>query len=506
MKLVPTNEISRWDAYTIDHGPIKSHVLMERAAHAVFLWLDRTFGDEGAYCVICGPGNNGGDGLCIARMLSLKGRKVEVWYMDMKQPSADNQLNMYRLHSCRQVSFRTIASDDKLPGIPDDCIIVDAWMGTGFRGQWGDYWIEKVEQINDLPNIRVSVDIPSGVFDQFDQSSVAVKADVTLSFQQPKISFFYPYASRYTGKWIVLDIGLLPDFLDTFHTPFRWTNACYLRDWVIKKDTFFHKGRGGHALVIAGSEYMPGASVLAAEACIKAGAALVSYKVPPAARQSLAVRSPEAMVAPWPESEIWPSADFMEKTDAVGIGPGLGQQKDALVLLQYALECRKPLVLDADALNLIAQNLELLSKIPENTILTPHPGEFSRLFGTFENDILRDEMAAREAVRRKIIIVLKGAYSRIFLPSGEVWFNTTGNPGMAKGGTGDVLTGMITALLAQGYAPERAAILGTFLHGEAGDIASDTKTAYAASSTDVISSIPEAWKKLCPDNRIAIRK
>jgi len=496
MKLVPTNEISRWDAYTIDQSPIKSHILMERAAHAVFLWLDRKFEKKGAYVVICGPGNNGGDGLCIARMLSLKGRKVEVWYMDMKQPSADNQLNMDRLHSCRQVICRTIAAVDKLPGIPDDYIIVDAWMGTGFRGQWEGLWMKKVTLINNLPNMRISVDVPSGIFDLFGDSSLAVKADFTLTFQQPKKSFFYPCSARYTGKWIVLDIGLHPGFLAANVTTMRWTEAKFLKNWIIEKDTFLHKGLGGHALIIAGSKYMPGAAVLAVEACAATGAALVSYKVPDEARASLAGRLPEAMVAPWADSDKCPLENFLDKVDVIGIGPGLGHQTDALELVKSALNCRKPLVLDADALNLISQHPQLLAQIPANTILTPHPGEFSRLFGVFENEISRDEVASREAVKRKIIIVLKGAYTRIFMPSGELWFNTTGNPGMAKGGTGDVLTGMITALLAQGYSPERSAVLGTFLHGKAGDIASVRKTPYAMSAADVLSFISASWEYL----------
>ncbi len=501
MKLVLTSDISKWDAYTLEHVPLHSNTLMERAAHAVFMWLDRTFGKKASYCVICGPGNNGGDGFCIARMLSLKGRKVEVWYMDMKRPSADNQLNKNRLHACRQIKFSNVTESDDLSLIDEASVIVDAWMGTGFKGQWGEMWAKKVSYINSLHNMRVSVDIPSGIFDHFHDNIAAVKADYTLTFQQPKRSFFYPSTAKYIGKWIVLDIGLDFNFLKGYITPFRWTIKASIRNWIIKKDKFTHKGRGGHAFIIAGSTYMPGASVLAVEACVKTGAALVSYKVPKAAMESLVVNMPEAMLVPTVEDEKWstfrlPSSSFMEKVDAIGIGPGLGQQNDVLILLQSAMESQKPLVIDADALNLLANHPEMLSKIPENTILTPHPGEFKRLFGIFENDYHRDEFASKEAVQRKIIIVLKGAYSRVFLPSGEIWYNTTGNPGMAKGGTGDVLTGIITSLLAQGYAPDKAAILGAFMHGVAGDIAASNKTEYGMNASDVVSCISEAWKTL----------
>lgn len=479
MKILNAQQIRAADAYTITHEPIASHDLMERAANIFvthFLqkkWIEA--GGNNTIHIFCGVGNNGGDGLCIARLLYHRGYQVAVYIVRFSQKSSpDFQLNEQRLKRLPFLPVYEIQTIQQFPQFRNNDCIIDALLGSGLNRPVKGFAAQVVAHINQTAHhcAVIAVDIPSGLYldRQVEESASIVEADYTISFETPKLAFMFPQNFRYVGQWKTLPIGLSAHFMEKQAADYEYITPKMIRKHLRFRQKFDHKGTFGHVLVVGGSYGKIGASVLCTQAALKAGAGLATAYVPKCGYTILQTAFPEAMTQT-DKQETYIS-HFPKNTspyNAIAIGPGLGMEAATQsALFDFLKQTTQPLVLDADALNIIAKN-NWLSYVPKNSILTPHPKEFVRLAGATANDYERLKCQRVLALKHHLYIVLKGAHTCIATPSGKCFFNSTGNPAMATAGSGDVLTGMIAGLLAQNYSPEASAILGVFLHGQAGD-------------------------------------
>lgn len=475
MQILSAEQLRAWDAYTIQHEPISSLALMDRAVEVFSRWFDGHFPDiERPVCVCCGTGNNGGDGIGIALPLFQKGHSVQIWVFDYNsRHSADFDAQWARLPRHGNLSISVFPKiPHKLPQLPSDALLIDALFGSGLNRPLEGAWADTVALLNQIPCEKIAVDLPSGLLaDQHTPGSAVVRADYSFSFERPKLAFFFPENADKVGKWTFGSIGLHPDFLTQISTKTHLLDTEEAQKRVRPRPKHAHKGTFGHALIIAGSYGKMGAAVLAARACLRSGAGLLSVHAPRCGNIVLQTAVPEAMYSPDKRAKYWSSTPETTTYQSIGIGPGIGKAPQTTDVLADLLRRQNlpPLVLDADALNLLAENPHWWAYIPPNTVLTPHPKEFERMFGPSANDFERNTLARAKAKEHQVYIVLKGAHTAIACPDGNCWFNNNGNPGMATAGSGDVLTGMITGLLAQGYPPPDACLVGVFLHGQAGD-------------------------------------
>ena len=342
--------------------------------------------------------------------------------------------------------------------------------------------------------------MPSGLFgeDNSDNDPEKIlRADYTLTFQFPKLSFFFPENEAFTGEWIVLDIGLHPDIIASTPTPYYYLSREDVAERIRPRRKFSHKGTYGHAMLISGSCGRMGAAVLASRGCLRSGVGLLTVHVPRLGNDILQTAVPEAMLESDQSDILFSEVPDLSPYSAVGAGPALGTRSNSQKALHTLITTAKiPLVLDADALNMLSLHPEWYDELPEDTVLTPHPKEFERLAGPAENGYQRVHKALEFAVKYKVIVVLKGAHTAITTPAGEVWFNMTGNPGMATAGSGDVLTGIILGLLAQRYEPAAAAMIGVYIHGLAGDLAREERGEEALIASDIIENLGGAFKKV----------
>lgn len=499
-KIFSAEQIRRADQDTIKTEPIASVDLMERAANACVDWITARYAHDTSFVIFCGPGNNGGDGLAIARLL--QARKYPVTVYDLTgtlQNTDDFRVNLERWLAVAPAAYHCQPGKKQLPSFNAGTVIIDAIFGTGLSRPVTGAVADCIRAINEAHVTVLSIDIPSGLLaDGYtDPASAIVKATVTLSFQFPKLAFFFPANAAYVGDWQVLDIGLSKKFIASEPTNQYFLTASYIKTLLKPRPRFSHKGNFGHALLIAGAYGKMGAALLATEACLRSGVGLLTVRVPRAGYTILQSMHPEAM-ASVDESEHLLSNMLVEgRFTATGVGPGIGTDPITQQALRQLLQnTTGPLVLDADALNLVALPENGPSLAPANSILTPHPKEFERLAGKTDNDFARHEMQKAFSEKHKLYLVLKGAHTCITTPQGERYFNTTGNPGMAKGGSGDVLTGILTGLLAQGYPPKEACLLGVYLHGLAGDLASRHLGENSMLAGDIVRYLPEAFMSL----------
>lgn len=497
MEILTAAQIRAWDEYTIRELPIESINLMERAARACFDWLMDNGFRENHFTVFCGKGNNGGDGLAIARMLSRSGHAVTVFILEFgAMGTADFQTNLARLHQT-DANIVFISSVENLHPAEPGSIIIDALLGTGLNRPLNGLTASVVQHINDSGNTVIAIDIPSGLYaERSAKGQTVVKATYTLSFQCYKPAFLVAENAELTGELQVLDIGLHPDYLNTIKPTYQWIDAGIVTAILPERKKFAHKGNFGHAALIAGSMGMMGAAVLSAKACLRSGVGKLTCFIPRIGYEVLQSTVPEAMCMVAGSEHIGFIESF-KGFNAIGAGPGLGQHDDSTTLLESLFKTTGiALVLDADALNVLSRNQELLSQLPRGTVITPHVKELERLFGAAANDFERMDMALEKAKAMGITIVLKGAYTLVATPGGMAWFNSTGNPGMATGGSGDVLTGIITGIAAQGLIPEQAAIAGVFLHGLAGDLAAAKCSEPALVASDIADFLGPAFLHL----------
>ncbi len=480
--------------------------LVERAAGALHRalqpWL--ATGRVQRILLCCGPGHNGGDGLALARLLAQAGEvgrsncPIQVLALPAERPAADWLANRARLPAA--VRFTPLTSEADLPPLLATDLVIDALFGTGLNRPLTGLAAAVVAHLNAGPATVVSVDLPSGLLTDTPTPPTApvVQAAHTFTFQAPKLPLLLPATGGFAGEWEVLDIGL--DLSQTVANQ-HLTEVADLTAWLRPRARFAHKGTYGHALLLAGARGKLGAAVLAARATLRAGVGLLTVQVPACGYDVLQNQVPEAMTLTDAADELTAlGTDTLAPYQALGLGPGIGQHPATAALLDAVLiQCREqdlPLVLDADALNLLARRPDWRRALPPRCLLTPHPKEFERLAGPAPDDFARLDLLRQLATETGAYILLKGAFSVVAAPDGALFFNPTGNPGMATGGTGDALTGIILSLLAQGLPPLAAARLGMLAHGRAGDLARDQHGERGMTAGDLVNEVGRAFQAL----------
>lgn len=500
LKIFSSEQVRKADAYTIQNEPVSSIDLMERAAIASFDWMttnqDLT---EKRVLIFCGPGNNGGDGLAIARMLHKKQVEVSVFIPgEPVKKSEDFSVNLQRLKECGVETQSFDAFD--LNQLTDNEIIVDALFGSGLSKPLEGIYKELVNQINTSKCITIAIDIPSGLLADKPIDPVKesiIRADYTLSFQFPKLAFLLPENEYFAGNWQVLPIGLHPDFIHSEPCRAYLIEFADVKGILKPRSRFSHKGTFGHALLIGGSKGKIGATVLMGKSCLRSGAGLVTVHLPACGYTVIQTAVPEVMVSVDVDENECTQLPHLDSFSAIADGPGMGTGKNSANMLKHLIQqANIPLLLDADALNILSDNPTWLAFLPKGTVMTPHPGEFARLAGKTSNSFDRLEILRAFCIKYSLNIVLKGAYTVVCSPLGNCYFNPTGNPGMATGGSGDVLTGILTGLLAQGYNATESCILGVYLHGLAGDLAAENTGYEALVARDIIENLGKAFREL----------
>ncbi|MBD1365504.1 NAD(P)H-hydrate dehydratase [Mucilaginibacter sp. ZT4R22] len=496
LPLLIASQIREADAYTIAHEPISSIHLMERASKAFVGWFINHFPDKRkSISVYCGKGNNGGDGLAIARLLDDHGYNfINIKITRFSDNASDDfNANLKRLGKIKRVELK---SGDTFPDEKCD-ILIDAMLGNGLNKPLAGDYKKLVTYLNSLDKTVVAVDVPTGFFTdgEIPKDATILRSDLTITFQQPKINFLLPESGPYIDCCEVVKIGLSEEFINSADTPYLYVEESDIRKLIKQRHRFSNKGIYGHALIVAGKDETMGAALLSAAACAHAGAGLTTACIPQSGLSALNTYMPELMAIIRKEGKI-PDIEW-DKFDTIAIGPGLGKDAEGLKLLKAILKNhKKPIVVDADALNLLSENKALLKKLPAGSALTPHMKEFDRLFGAHTSWWQRLQRAKEKAAELNINIILKNDYTITATPEGKLYFNSTSNAAMATGGMGDVLTGVIASLLAQKYSPQDACILGVYIHGKAGDELALPNRMYVTLPGKIIQQLPVTMAKL----------
>ncbi|QRY60208.1 NAD(P)H-hydrate dehydratase [Sphingobacterium siyangense] len=498
MKILSAQQINRIDSETLKDQKISSLDLMERAATVVFEEIKKLHPrlEHSTFFIFCGKGNNGGDGLVLARLLDQQQAQVKVYLMDVADYSADNLANQKRLPNHM---IQKIAVEDQID-IPSDAIVLDCLFGYGLKRVLTAEWNGIISSINGCGARIYSVDMPSGLL--ADKKTAAdvpiVKADLVYTFQFPKIALLLPENQWYVKDFKVLDIDLSQRAIEAAETNLFYVDEPLVRSFYRQRRKFDHKGTFGHTLIIGGSKGKMGAVQLALKAALRAGCGLASAYVPDGGNTILQTAVPEAMVLTDPEQDFISQFPVIDGHQSVGIGIGMGTAPHTIDALKVFITRVNdtPLVLDADALNILARELNLWAFVPAHSILTPHPKELSRILGAWQDDFEKIEKVKVFARKHQFYVLIKGANSTMVMPDGQVYFNSTGNVGMATGGSGDILTGIITSLLGQGYSSKEALIMGVYIHGRAADIAVKTIGTYSLLPSDTINHLSDAFISL----------
>ncbi len=505
LPILTAPQIREADSFTISNEPISSLELMERAANECFREITSRYQSSVSFLIICGQGNNGGDGLVIAKLLYEQGYRVDVNVIRTKnRGSEDFEIQLKQVRKLR-VPVQLIDNMDQFKIDSDHNVIIDSIFGTGLSGPADGLHAAIIHAVNTSGRQVISIDIPSGLFAEGSNSHCTIKntikASLTFTFQVPKLSFFLPDSAWYVGEFFVLEIGLDRNFLSRLPVKNYYLTGSDIIDAFPQRERFSHKGTYGHALLIAGSRGKTGAALLAAHGCLRAGAGLVTIHAPGSSLEILQTALPEAMVSADPsvdEISVVPELDYYS---SVGVGPGLGKSVKTSSALKLLIQnTHIPLVLDADALNILAENKTWLSFLPYNSILTPHPGEFERLFGKSKSSFERLQLQRNMSVKFGIIIVLKGAFTSVSTPDGTIWFNSSGTPAMATAGSGDVLTGIICGLYAKLKNPLQSALAGVYIHGLAGELAAEEMGEESVIAGDIVKNIGAAIELLKSGN------
>lgn len=500
IKIFATEKIKDLDQYTIQNEPITSLDLVERAATVFMHEFCRRYSKQTRIVIFAGQGNNGADALAIARLLHEEGYRVEtVLFNPTNHLSYDCEENKRRLRASNKVVFNEVIADFIPPALGERDVVIDGLFGSGLNRPLNGGFAAVVNYLNQSEATIVSIDIPSGLFGEDNRKNdpdAIIHANLTLTFQTPKLAFMLAENEQYVGEWKILDIGLLPEILHTTPCQYYYLTEEDVAAVFQPRKKFSHKGTFGHALLIAGSKGKMGAALLASRACLRSGVGLLTVHIPQRGELSFQASLPEAMLSFDPHKEFFTLLPDITNYSAIGIGPGLGQHLESAAALERLFQIAgKPVVVDADAINLMASNLDLINRIPARSIITPHLKEFDRIAGSSVNDFERLIKAQSFAAEHKLTVVLKGAYTAICTSEGNVYFNSTGNPGMATAGSGDVLTGIILGFLAQGYEPETAAVAGVFLHGTAGDLAAAYNSEESLIAGDITEMLGKAFKQ-----------
>lgn len=503
MKIFTATQIRELDRFTIEHEPIKSVDLMERAARALTWTISETWSNEVPFVVFAGPGNNGGDALAVARMLAEKGYKLSVYLFNISNKlSEDCAINRQRIVDGNRIkSFTEVKDEFDPPRLEKGTVIIDGLFGSGLNKPLAGGFASLVRYINKSQAEVVSIDMPSGLMAEDNTYNIGtniIQADLTLTLQHKKLAFLFAENQQFIGKLKVLDIRLSKEGEEILWTRYSIAEENDIRKLLLKRNEFAHKGEMGHALLLAGCHGMAGAAILAARACLRAGSGKVTVRTARRNNDIMQISVPEAIISADKEDHHISEALPMEDYDAVGIGPGIGtNEHTAIAIITQIRRSQVPIVLDADALNILASHRAWLQQLPPGVIMTPHPKEMERMAGNrFSNSYERLCKAQDMAEQLKAYILLKGKYTALCTPDGNIIFNSTGNAGMATAGSGDVLTGIITGLLARGYQKGDACLLGMYLHGLAGDLAARELGEESLVASDIIAFLPKAFNRL----------
>ncbi|MCO5233848.1 MAG: NAD(P)H-hydrate dehydratase [Chitinophagales bacterium] len=496
MKILTASQIREADQYTIQNEPISSIQLMERAAGKVVeILLNEFQSTQRVKHIFCGTGNNGGDGLAIARMIHQLGHQVKVYLLEGRM-SEDFSINLKRVKDIGQIECIQLSNISQISQIQSSDIIIDTIFGTGLNKPLEGNIKKIVQFLNQAEDAtRIAIDIPTGLLaDQHnDKRNVIFQADRVYTFHAPKLAFLLPENASFAQSFKVLDIKLAAEFTENTEGQYYFLQKKDIQQIYRPREKFTHKGTYGHCLIIAGSRGKIGAAILASKAALKSGAGLVTTHLPANYLSVMQSAFPEAMCSTDVHGEQWSELpDFQNKTIAVGPGIGTSYSTQS-VFKQLLLNSSKPMIIDADAINLLSKDSTLIRLIPVNSILTPHPKEFERIAGDWENDFERLELQRQFSIKHHLILVLKGAHTSISDPEGNVYFNSTGNSGMATAGSGDVLTGIICSLLAQGYSPKNATILGVYIHGLAGNFALENESKESLIASNIIDNLGKSF-------------
>lgn len=501
MKIFPIEQIREADAYTIKNEPIADIDLMERAATELFEWIEAYVDPDQKIIIYCGLGNNGGDGFALARMLAEIMYSVDVHvlrYSEKMSPSC--QINYDRAKKIKSIRLFDIEETSSLPEIKENQVVIDAIFGSGLTRPVTGFIGKVVDHINASKARVIAIDAPTGLFcdaSNREHKGAIIRARYTLTFQFPKYGFLFPENEQYVGKWEVLPIGLHPEYIRNTKTKDYYLRWDLIKPMLKPRSNFSHKGTFGHGLLVAGSYGKMGAAVLAAKAGLKAGAGLITAHIPRSGNTILQSVVPCAMVNHDESEEIFSTCPDTSAYSAVAVGPGLGLKEETQNALKLLIQNHGgPIIFDADAINILGENKTWIPFAPQGSIYTPHPKEFDRLIGPSNNDFERNEMQREFSVKNRAYVVLKGGYTAITCPDGSCYFNSTGNPGMATGGSGDVLTGILLGLLAQGYTPFETCLIGVFIHGMAGDLAFEKWSYEALNANNIAHNLGKAFKKL----------
>ena len=502
MKILSVQQIKDWDAFTIKNEPIASIDLMERAANACLRHIIKNIPLEAEFAIFCGKGNNGGDGLAIARQLLVRGFVVNVYIISHSdKESEDFKINLQRLKEIKP-ECTLVANNEteiKLIKLNSQIIVIDCLIGTGVNKPLDGILAAAVNFINASGNFITSIDIPSGLYSdkENNKEDVIVRSSTTLTFQLAKLSFLFAQNSIYVPYFEILDIGLSTDFLAKQNSPYYFVSKKDIQSLLKYREKFSHKGKYGHALLLAGSFGKMGAAVLAAKACLRSGAGLLTVHTANCGVNILQTSIPEAMVSADKNEKIISEIPKLDSYNAIAFGPGVGTEEETATILKHLFNfCSQALVIDADGLNNLSKNKTLLAFLPPNTILTPHVKEFDRLTKNHDSDFERLKSAKEFSLKYNCIVILKSAFTQIVMPDGNIFFNSTGNAGLAKGGSGDTLTGIILGLLARGYNRPQAALIGVYVHGLAADMCLKKINIESLLASDVIDKLPKAFEKM----------
>lgn len=503
MKIFTGKQIHEWDKYTMEHEPIRPIDLMERAAVALTDAITSRWDKSMAFVVFAGPGNNGGDALAVARLLTSKGYSVETFLFNTSGRLSDEcQRNMKRLQETKHLKrFVEVTLNFEPPHLDANTVVIDGLFGSGLSKPLAGGFAAVVKYINASNAHVVSIDIPSGLMTEDNTENIRqniIRAELTLTLEQKKLAMYLADNAPYLGEIEVLDINLSNEFVRRTPCQYYLLEPRDVKNIALHRAAFSHKGNMGHALIFAGCYGMAGAAVLSSKACLRSGAGKVCVHTPRCNNDILQISVPEAVLQHDREDTFIAEAVNTDDFEAVALGPGLGRNEEtAIAVMTQIRRSQCPVVLDADALNMLADHRTWLNQLPRELILTPHPAEFDRLAGSVSNGSFDRLSRAHDLAQRLgAYIILKGHYSALCTPDGEIILNPTGNAGMATAGSGDVLTGIITGLLARGYTRRGACVLGMYLHGLAGDKAAERVGQESLIASDIIDSLPTAFREL----------
>ncbi len=507
MKIFTSPQIAEIDKCTLQSQAIDDYALVKRVAKQLSGWLKSNILKEKRRVIIfAGPGNNGNDAIALAASLGSRNIDCRLYLIKPQKSKRDTpyvrRALIEELYIFGSVIVNEIDEVEDIPVLSNESIVIDGIFGTGLNRSVEGIYCQIIESINNSDCIVVSIDVPSGLLSDVkneDCKAAVVRANYTLTLEFPKLCMFFKENYPFTGDWYVIEIGLDLDIIERLKTPYNMIDEASVRKILKKRGKYSHKGDYGHGLLIAGSTGMAGSAVLSAIGALRAGLGLITVHVPKRLYDIIQISVPEAICTTDSSENIFTSIveKELDKFSAVAVGPGLGKAPETVTALRELVSrCNKPMVIDADAINIISVNRDILRDLPHNSVLTPHPKEFTRIAGESADSREAVEKQVKFSADNGVTVVLKGANTTVSTPDGELWFNSTGNPGMATAGSGDVLGGVILGLMTQGYCARDAAIAGVFIHSLAGDIVASKYGEESLISGDIARHLGDAFKQI----------